>query len=87
MFSVFDALCAEFLGQTIKPSFASASTTSKDGYSFFTSSTRESNNKAAVAENMKKKQQEGNVEKKQQRAPRFAPELDGINCFETLVSY
>ncbi|OMO79920.1 hypothetical protein CCACVL1_13320 [Corchorus capsularis] len=81
MFSVFDALCAEFLGQTIKPSFASTSATSKDGYSFFKT------NKAGVAESMKKTQQEGNVEKKQQRAPRFAPELDGINCFETLVSY
>ncbi|XVF10283.1 hypothetical protein REPUB_Repub07fG0169400 [Reevesia pubescens] len=80
IFSSFDALCAEFLGQAVKPSFASA--TNKDGNSLFSS--RGVTNK--VTETMKKKQ-EGNIEKKQQRAPRFAPELDGLNCFETLVSY
>ncbi|EOY23838.1 hypothetical protein QQP08_010367 [Theobroma cacao] len=81
IFSSFDAFCAEFLGQAIRPSFAS--TTNKDGNSFLGS--RGVTNK--VTENMKKKQ-EGNVEKKQQvKAPRFAPELDGLNCFETLVSY
>ncbi|KAL1157007.1 hypothetical protein V6Z11_A08G126400 [Gossypium hirsutum] len=42
--------------------------------------------KVTTEEDIKKKQQ-GNVEKKQQRAPRFAPELDGLHCFETLVSY
>ncbi|KAL1086638.1 hypothetical protein V6Z11_D08G126600, partial [Gossypium hirsutum] len=42
--------------------------------------------KVTTEEDMKNKQQ-GNVEKKQQRAPRFAPELDGLHCFETLVSY
>ncbi|XWS61496.1 hypothetical protein CRYUN_Cryun07bG0130700 [Craigia yunnanensis] len=81
IFSSFDALCAEFLGQAVRPSFAS--TTNKDGNSFLLSS-RGLTDK--MTENMKKKQ-EGNVEKKQQRAPRFAPELDGLNCFETLVSY
>ncbi|GMI76546.1 hypothetical protein like AT1G32928 [Hibiscus trionum] len=73
IFSSFDALCAEFLGQAVKPFFASA--THKDGVSG-----------GVVPEDMKKKQQ-GSVEKKQQRAPRFAPELDGLHCFETLVSY
>ncbi|MBA0678181.1 hypothetical protein Goari_019541 [Gossypium aridum] len=35
-----------------------------------------------------KEKQDGNVEKKKkQRAPRFAPELDGLNCFETIVSF
>ena len=72
IFSSFDALSAEFLGQAIRPSFAS---------------TTNSTNKET--ENMKKKQ-EGNVEKKkkqqQQRVARFAPDLDGLNCFETFVS-
>ncbi|GMI95334.1 hypothetical protein like AT1G32928 [Hibiscus trionum] len=75
IFSSFDALCAEFLGQTIRPSFASP--TEKPGIGLFC---------GKVSEDMNKKQQ-GNVEKKQQRAPRFAPELDGLHCFETLVSY
>ncbi|XVE64579.1 hypothetical protein DITRI_Ditri07aG0111800 [Diplodiscus trichospermus] len=80
IFSSFDALCAEFLGQAFRSSFAS--TTHKDGNNLFSS--KGITNK--VTETMKKKQ-EGNVEKKQQRPPRFAPELDGLNCFETLVSY
>ncbi|XWS48717.1 hypothetical protein CRYUN_Cryun13aG0100400 [Craigia yunnanensis] len=79
IFSSFDALCAEFLGQAVRPSFAS--TTNKDGNSFLTS--RGLTNK--MTENMKERP-EGNVEKKQQRAPRFAPELDGLNCFETLIN-
>ncbi|KAK8497166.1 hypothetical protein V6N11_000612 [Hibiscus sabdariffa] len=69
MFSSFDALCAEFWGQAIRPSFASSTQSA-----------------AKVSQDMNRKQQ-GNVEKKQQRAPRFAPELDGLHCFETLVSY
>ncbi|XVF51182.1 hypothetical protein PTKIN_Ptkin04bG0163900 [Pterospermum kingtungense] len=85
IFSSFDALCAEFLGQAIRPSFAS--TTNKDANSSFLSSSRGLTNK--TTESMKKKKkQEGNAEKKQQKkSPRFAPELDGLNCFETLVSY
>ncbi|KAK8559477.1 hypothetical protein V6N13_026899 [Hibiscus sabdariffa] len=47
----------------------------------FASSTQSA---AKVSQDMSRKQQ-GNVEKKQQRAPRFAPELDGLHCFETLV--
>ncbi|XVF12835.1 hypothetical protein REPUB_Repub08aG0154400 [Reevesia pubescens] len=82
MFSSFDVLCAEFLGQAVTRTPTFASTTNKDCMSFL--SGRVEANK--VRETMKKRQ-EGNVEKKQQRAPRFAPELDGLNCFETLVSY
>ncbi|KAE8710716.1 Detected protein of unknown function [Hibiscus syriacus] len=75
IFSSFDALCAEFLGQALKPFFAS-STTHKDGIS------------RLVSEQDMKKKQQGNVEKKNRAAaPRFAPELDGLHCFETLVSH
>ncbi|KAL4340989.1 hypothetical protein GQ457_08G035400 [Hibiscus cannabinus] len=71
MFSSFDALCAELWGQAIR--FRPS----------FASSTQSA---AKVSQDMNRKQQ-GNLEKKQQRAPRFAPELDGLHCFETLVSY
>ncbi|XP_021646531.1 uncharacterized protein LOC110639764 [Hevea brasiliensis] len=73
IFSSFDALCAEFLGQTIRSSFASAS-----------------------ADNLIKKPQQSSslpstADRKQEQppsqAPRFAPELDGLNFFETLVKY
>ncbi|KAL4340195.1 hypothetical protein GQ457_08G035380 [Hibiscus cannabinus] len=69
MFSSFDALCAEFWGQAIRPHFVSSTQSA-----------------AKVSQDMNRKQQ-GNLEKKQQRAPRFAPEQDGLHCFETLVSY
>ncbi|KAB2093654.1 hypothetical protein ERO13_A02G099100v2 [Gossypium hirsutum] len=84
IFSSFDALCAEFLGQSVRPSFASNSMNKGAADSFVNS--RWGTNKLS-SEPMKKKQ-DGNVEKKKkQRAPRFAPELDGLNCFETIVSF
>ncbi|KAB2608958.1 hypothetical protein D8674_012126 [Pyrus ussuriensis x Pyrus communis] len=79
MFSSFDALCAEFLGQRVKSSFP----------------TQQLKSTAAVPSNntISTAKQEGNMEslpeaKKQSRRspPRFAVELDGLNCFETLVS-
>ncbi|XP_052873971.1 uncharacterized protein LOC128279380 [Gossypium arboreum] len=79
IFRSFDALWGELLGQAVRSSFAS--TTNKDGVRLFNGRV-----KVTIEEDIKKKQQ-GNVEKKQQRAPRFAPELDGLHCFETLVSY
>ncbi|KAH1114619.1 hypothetical protein J1N35_007997 [Gossypium stocksii] len=83
IFSSFDALCAEFLGQSVRPSFASNSMNKGAADSFVNS--RWGTNKLS-SEPMQKKQ-ERNVEKKKQRAPRFAPELDGLNCFETIVSF
>ncbi|KAE8663298.1 Detected protein of unknown function [Hibiscus syriacus] len=41
-----------------------------------------------VSEPDMKKNQQANVDKKPRAAaPRFAPELDGLHCFETLVSH
>ncbi|KAE8721671.1 Detected protein of unknown function [Hibiscus syriacus] len=76
IFSSFDALCAEFLGQALRPFFASYSTHKRDGIS------------RLVPEPDMKKDQQANVDKSQRAAaPRFAPELDGLHCFETLVSH
>ncbi|KAE8663297.1 Detected protein of unknown function [Hibiscus syriacus] len=76
IFSSFDALCAEFLGQAFRPFFASSSTHKHDGIS------------RLVSEPDMKKNQQANVDKKPRAAaPRFAPELDGLHCFETLVSH
>ncbi|KAB2611635.1 hypothetical protein D8674_019667 [Pyrus ussuriensis x Pyrus communis] len=65
MFSSFDALRAEFLGQRVKSS---------------------------IPTQQLKTNQEGNMEslpeaKKQSRRspPRFAVELDGLNCFENYL--
>lgn len=83
IFSSFDALCAELLGQSVKPSFASNSMKKGAADSFVNS--RWITDK--LSSEPTKKKQEGNVEKKKQRAPRFAPQLDGLNCFETIVSF
>ncbi|CAL9030594.1 unnamed protein product [Prunus brigantina] len=93
MFSSFDAFFyAEFLGQTVKASFPAQQQQKSTGTVL--------NNKASVADNLNGAKQEGNreasismpqqaqpVKKKQsQKAPpRFALELDGLNCFETVV--
>ena len=76
MFSSFDAACNEFLNQKVKSSYA---LTAMD------SSTKR-------AENNLIKNQEGSssrswTREQEKRMPRFAPELDGLNCFETFVNY
>ncbi|KAM5571370.1 hypothetical protein ABKV19_011793 [Rosa sericea] len=80
MFSSFDALCAEFLGQTVKASFPVS---------------QKQKSTTSVLSNLNKKQESlpeaGQVKKQEQQktAPppprRFAVELDGLHCFETLV--
>jgi hypothetical protein len=89
LFSSFDFLFAEFLGQTVKASFFPSAP--KAGRSDSTATA------TATAIGGVKSQHDGvpnpkkateNVNKKQQlkKTPRFAPELDGLNCFETIVS-
>ncbi|KAL1557705.1 hypothetical protein AAHA92_08255 [Salvia divinorum] len=75
MFSSFDALCGEKLG--------------------FSWSSRSPAAAAAKIDDLKKtKGDEGAnpsstaaKDRRTTRAPRFAVELDGINCFETIVPY
>ncbi|KAL6280736.1 hypothetical protein ACE6H2_017617 [Prunus campanulata] len=84
MFSSFDALCAEFLGQKVKASFPTQQQKSTGAVV---------NNKASVSDNLNNREeaslpQQAQPVKKQQSQkapPRFALELDGLHCFETLV--
>ncbi|KAF9601640.1 hypothetical protein IFM89_021106 [Coptis chinensis] len=82
LFSSFDALCAEYLGQKVGC-----------GSSLIMSSTIVKKE----VKNMGQKQKETSIstpstqvnsksQKKQHTTPRFAIELDGLNCFETIVS-
>ncbi|KAJ6417481.1 hypothetical protein OIU84_003243 [Salix udensis] len=77
MFSSFDAACNEFLNQKVKSSFA---------FTAMDSSTK-------VGEDDSIKNQEGSSSRswtrkqEKKKTPRFAPELDGLNCFETFVNY
>ncbi|ONI07646.1 hypothetical protein PRUPE_5G133100 [Prunus persica] len=85
MFSSFDALCAEFLGQKVKASFPTQQQQKSTGAVV--------KNKASVSDNLNNREeaslpQQAQPVKKQQSQkapPRFALELDGLNCFETLV--
>ncbi|GLT64643.1 hypothetical protein SLA2020_371230 [Shorea laevis] len=79
MFSSFDAFCAEFLGQKVRASFASSP--SSGGSNLIR------NRKAAEVENGGRKQEAKAEKKRQQAAPRYAVEFDGLNFFETLVSH
>ncbi|KAL1213013.1 hypothetical protein V5N11_026137 [Cardamine amara subsp. amara] len=70
MFSAFDALFAELMGKNLMASsFTATTTTSKP----VTSQTQNKEN--ASSKKM------GLV----QKTPRFALELDGLHCFETIV--
>ncbi|KAJ6894728.1 Avr9/Cf-9 rapidly elicited protein [Populus alba x Populus x berolinensis] len=82
MFSSFDALCNEFLSQKVKSSFTF---TTMDGNTRRVLSSK-------VAEDKLIKKQQGSssrslTRKQEKKMPRFAPELDGLNCFETIVNY
>ncbi|KAL7213990.1 hypothetical protein ACSBR1_026422 [Camellia fascicularis] len=81
LFSSFDALCAEYLGQKVGLSWAKERKVDLD--SSAVDHRKKTSSPMIVKESSNKSKEEG----KQQRRPRFAPELDGVNCFETIVLY
>ncbi|KAL0696080.1 hypothetical protein Bca4012_063260 [Brassica carinata] len=74
MFSTFDAMCAEIMGKKVTAA----------SYICIPSSERNpaSSSSDQTASSLKKDEKETNLAAKQ---PRCALELDGINCFETIV--
>lgn len=96
MFSSIDALSAESFGQKVGLSWTP---TSKEGKvvdaskgATSTLSNEESAKKGKVgnsgADGNSTRTCDGRKQKKPQlRRPRFAPELDGVFCFETIVPY
>ncbi|KAF7151528.1 hypothetical protein RHSIM_Rhsim02G0253700 [Rhododendron simsii] len=71
IFSSLDAVCAEILGQSVRASLKPSAWSKCDG-------------------GVKSHQQSREIkttENNSGAAARFAPELDGLNCFETLVSF
>ncbi|KAL6179932.1 hypothetical protein ACLB2K_046603 [Fragaria x ananassa] len=79
MFSSFDALCAEVLGQTVKASFPFSQQQKSSG--FFNSLNKKQDSKPEAGQ--VKKQDQQKTAPPQPR--RFAVELDGLHCFETIV--
>ncbi|KAG5563588.1 hypothetical protein RHGRI_006134 [Rhododendron griersonianum] len=100
IFSSFDAVCAEILGQSVRASLKPSSwckcdggvkshqpsreitTTENNSGNSSTTEGKPSPSPAAAACTRRSRQQQ-----QKGAAARFAPELDGLNCFETLVSF
>ncbi|KAI8032039.1 hypothetical protein LOK49_LG01G01800 [Camellia lanceoleosa] len=83
IFSAFDALSAETFGQKVGFSWAA-----KEGK--VDDSTVDRKGVSSPESQMKKDSKVvGNSTTQQmtKRRPRFAPELDGVHCFETIVPY
>ncbi|KAB5521827.1 hypothetical protein DKX38_026146 [Salix brachista] len=87
MFSSFDAFCAELLGQKLRSSFPIATN------DCITKRVSTGGDDSKVEEDkLMKKNGEGSSSrssagKQEKKVPRFAPEFDGLNCFETIVNY
>ncbi|ESQ33533.1 hypothetical protein EUTSA_v10009742mg [Eutrema salsugineum] len=78
MFSAFDAMCAEIMGKKF---------TADSSVSYVCNRSKRKNSAPSgaggqIASSLKKDEKAANSATKQ---PRFALELDGIHCFETIV--
>ncbi|KAH6830834.1 hypothetical protein C2S53_004091, partial [Perilla frutescens var. hirtella] len=73
IFSSFEAACAELLGCSIKSSASPPPNPAARGGDATSTSSYPSQNQSTKPKH-----------KKPAGAARFAPELDGLNCFETL---
>ncbi|KAJ4830899.1 hypothetical protein Tsubulata_011132 [Turnera subulata] len=103
MFSSFDALFAESFGQKVKfttttggpdpaPAIEGSSTRGKLAEESVikksTTSGSEGNNKSSSSSPPAANLSKGSSQQqRRRRTPRFAPELDGVHCFETILPY
>ncbi|KAF9671056.1 hypothetical protein SADUNF_Sadunf12G0007100 [Salix dunnii] len=91
MFSSFDAPSAESLGQKLRLLF-SASKEGKSQPQVESKKKREmsegSNDESSTSSSPKSSPENINKPSQQQQMRlRFAPELDGVHCFETIITY
>ncbi|KAL5737088.1 hypothetical protein ACOSQ2_031886 [Xanthoceras sorbifolium] len=84
-FSSFDALCAEFYRQKIDFSAAPAGKPKQEASSMKRSGS-EANKSPSPSSGRPSEEQRLRIREGARRA-RFAPELDGVHCFETIVPY
>ncbi|KAL3738428.1 hypothetical protein ACJRO7_019893 [Eucalyptus globulus] len=82
MFSSFDALCAEFLGQAVGSSFFASAAAARSA-----PRSAPSDERAAEGARKSREAKPPQAASGRRSVPRFAPELDGLNSFETLVSW
>ncbi|KAL3653695.1 hypothetical protein CASFOL_003376 [Castilleja foliolosa] len=88
IFSSFDALCAEsFFGQKINL-FKGSTSSNNDSTKLVPALKVDDQIKKGKDVNSCPSLPEKKLEDRRRiRAPRFAPELDGLHCFETLIPY
>lgn len=87
IFSSFDALSAELFGQKLGFSWAKEQQQPK-GFQAVATERKTGASSAASGGSSKAGEAAPSYAKKprqEQRRPRFAPELDGIYCFETII--
>ncbi|XP_015070174.1 uncharacterized protein LOC107014669 [Solanum pennellii] len=84
IFSSFDALTAEIFGLKVTPSWAPATSDNKQQGLLSHRKTAASPTSNSSTGELNKA---GEAASAQQRRPRFAPELDGLHCFETILPY
>ncbi|KAL7191024.1 hypothetical protein ACSBR2_023155 [Camellia fascicularis] len=95
IFSSFEAVCAEFMGQTVKASlpiipFSSNNKNNKvilQSQHKLISTTKNSNNNIEEGKSSPPPPVSPSTSSQRKAAARFAPELDGLHCFETLVPF
>nr|XP_009596659.1 uncharacterized protein LOC104092706 isoform X2 [Nicotiana tomentosiformis]XP_033511131.1 uncharacterized protein LOC104092706 isoform X2 [Nicotiana tomentosiformis] len=95
IFSSFDALSAEMFGQKVNRSWAPASTEKKEQEQGLLPLVSDRKNEASPPSTSStgglKKGEEATARSssrpQQQKRPRFALELDGVHCFETILPY
>ena len=86
IFSSFDPIWAESNGfklvnfSPLNPSSSSTNSSTVDGVK---NESKSNNNCSSV----KKQSEDSKSKTKLKKNPRFAPELDGVHCFETIVPY
>lgn len=90
MFSTFDAFSAESLGHKASFSWPSVAGLKKEA-TVSGSSSPSSGSQGATASDIGNKGKDGikkpEVNQRPRRQPRFAVELDGVHCFETIIPY
>ena len=84
MFSSFDAFCAELLGQKLRSAFPLAT---NDCNTMRVSTVGDDSKVAEDKLNREGSSSRSLAGKQGKKVPRFAPELDGLNFFETIVNY
>ncbi|PIN22916.1 hypothetical protein CDL12_04353 [Handroanthus impetiginosus] len=87
IFSSFDAVCAEFFGQKVGFSSAQSPSNSNKQVPAVAASVKIDDLKKGKEVNSSSQPPNKPEVPRRKRTPRFAPELDGVHCFETILPY